>query len=252
MIENVIPATNDITASVLKEADDLISGFKQDVGNDKIVDSLEKNHRPILNEVQTVLGEENINNHNQEQQFSVISKVLSMVIHKIEDSYICSQEPETNALVIRDKSQWTGEYARICSSPGINRIPYFAARDYCDGVQNGETLFIDGGVTLKIGGEDCFYRDSTSKLLQVLLVKLTAQNRNKSSLSKIKNAVEVTVSDYAKLRKIPNTKTSRDNLVKELRKDMTLLKRTSISWITRSGENVKRHDYNLFSGTVET
>lgn len=237
--------------SVIQEADDLILGFKKDMQNKKSAEQLEKNRHSILNEVQSVLNEHNIDECNQEQQFSVISEVLSMVLHRIEDNCTISQEHKTNALAIRDKEQWTGEYAKICSSPGINRIPYFATRDCSDGEQNGETLFVDGGVTLKVGSGDGFYRDSTSKLLQTLLIKLTAQNRHKSPANKVKNAVEVSVADYARLRKIPDTKTSRDNLIKELRKDMTLLRGTSISWVTQSGKTVKRHDYNLFSGTVE-
>lgn len=253
MITSTTPQVADnVMASVIQEADDLISGFATDMQNKKSAEQLENNRRSILNEVQSVLNERNIDECNQEQQFSVISEALSIVIHKIEDNYDFVQEIETNALAIRDKEQWTGEYAKICSSPGINRIPYFATRDYSDGEQNGETLFVDSGVTLKVSSGDGFYRDSTSKLLQTLLIKLTAQNRHKSPVNKVKNTVEVTVTDYAKIRKIPDTKSSRDNLIKELRRDMTLLKRTSISWVTQSGKSVKRHDYNLFSGTVET
>lgn len=89
-------ATDNVVLSVLQEADDLISGFATDIQNKKSAEQLENNRQLILDEVQSVLNERNIDECNQEQQFSFISEVLSMVVHRIEDNCTISQRRYIN------------------------------------------------------------------------------------------------------------------------------------------------------------
>lgn len=86
MITSTTPQVADnVMASVIQEADDLISGFKEDIHDKSSMEILEKNRHLILNEIQSVLCKQYFNECSEERQNEIMAEILSLEIRHIEN-----------------------------------------------------------------------------------------------------------------------------------------------------------------------
>lgn len=124
----------------------------------------------------------------------------------------------------------------IYNNSATNSFAAMAAKkapDKIDKYANGKATFNQGAVQMVIEGYNDLLgtlRPSTAKLLDVLAMQLTEQNAFNAKKERIKPDVEISLSEYAELKGMTLTKSSKDKLRQEASRDLEILRVAALRW----------------------
>ncbi len=124
----------------------------------------------------------------------------------------------------------------IYNNPATNSFAAMAAKkvpDKIDMYANGKATFNQGTVQMVIERYNNLMgtlRPSTAKLLDVLAIQLTEQNTFNAKKERIKPDVEISLSEYAELKGMTLTKSSKDKLRQEASRDLEILRVAALRW----------------------